>query len=335
MYERHLISKNREFDNKILLDFLPLKNESMNCYDNNIISDISRYYKKDTRISFLGEFDFSFNPNKENLLDFNDIYNGSMINVPVFLENFFGINIIRNEPLNKIYESFLYSLVKNLNNKNPIGFEMDSYYCPWNNFYMKIHRKHYFLIIGIDSKKDILYCLDSFLSNSVQEISIYTVFEYHKGLIYSNTSECKEIDLKKIIQQIFSYLSLNDKDKNCDKIRSFADIVRNEKYFPEKKLDIASLNKSIFMFRLSDLCWSRKNFGQALSCLYEKFGVDILNEAASNSIIVSRMWDRVKTTIAKGYLKNKGKEHLSMAADIIFEIADYEERILKSLSLII
>ena len=47
------------------------------------------------------------------------------------------------------------------------------------------------------------------------------------------------------------------------------------------------------------------------------------------------MWDRVKTTIAKGYLKNKGKEHLSMAADIIFEIADYEERILKSLSLII
>lgn len=325
--------------NKILLDILGRKMPNMNCYDNNIIFNLSNYYKRDCSLSFLGGFDFTYRflNQVDDLLDFNYVFTGDMLHVPVLLKQFSGIdteivNIDKAEKRN--ISDFVNDIINNLQNDKPIGFGIDSFHCPWNPYYMKVHRRHYILIIGINLETQELYCFDNFFSEEMQRLPIQTLFEYSDRAIYvKKVNVLKEVELKDIIRQLVLYLSDSGKSNSCEMIRTFADDIKHPRFIKNEKVKYIDLEKSNFMFRLSDIAWCRYNFAKSLANLSELFYPEQLKTIAEMAFTVYENWIKVKAVIAKGYMKNKVEEHLQRAALILYEIADREEEIMNLLKL--
>lgn len=166
-------------DKKILFNTTPKKVKTLNCYDNNIIADISRFFQRDYQISLLGEFDFTYRNIDEinNLLDYNDIFTGDILYVPYMLSKFVGISLEHIETKEKDnLIMFIERISSYIDTEFPVGVGMDSYYLPWNPQYNILHRIHYFLIIGLDLQENIFYCKES------QKDGVYREYEIAKKL---------------------------------------------------------------------------------------------------------------------------------------------------------
>ena len=140
------------YEKKFLTNISPQKVDNLNCYDNNIIADISRFFQRDYQISLLGEFDFTYRNIDEinNLLDYNYIFTGDILYVPYMLSKFVGISLEHIETREKDNLIMVIERISSyIDNELPVGVGMDSYYLPWNPQYNILHRRHYFLIIGL------------------------------------------------------------------------------------------------------------------------------------------------------------------------------------------
>lgn len=325
-------------DKKILLEISAQKNSYLNCYDNNIIYDIARYYKCDCKLSFLGEFDFTYRniENVKSLLEYNDIYTGDILYVPYFLSEFFGISISHIEVNEKEkYEKFVDMMLNNLNNNLPIGIGIDSYYLKWNPQFKKLHRRHYFLIVGINLDESIIYCIDSYLSNEVQKIPISNVYnKYDRLILIEKVTPKRKISLNFILDKLMLCLSHSGKDRNCDAIRKFANSITNPRFMINDRATIHMIENSNLFFRLTDIANCRYNFLQALICLKESFKITNMEDILEETYYVYENWKNVKGVLLKGYISGRVSKSLERASAILNKIADNEEIILNKLLLL-
>lgn len=322
-----------KFKTRILLNIDVKRIQQMNCYDNNIIYNLSNYYGRDNKLSFLGGFDFTYRfiDEVDNLLDFNCLYTGGMFWTTIFLEKLLGISTesIEIEKLpNSTRKTFLIDKIQeNSQKEKPVGIGIDSYECSWNPHYKSLHRRHYVLIVGMDYEKEVFYCLDNFLSEKIQKIPIKTIVEHTERLIrVTRIDRKKEFDMKEVVKILVKCLSKTGKSDNCNQIRNFAEDIQRVNV--EKKVSYKELEKSNLIFRISDMSWSRYNFAQGLSSLYNIFGIEQINAAAEISLEASSDWSKVKALIVKGYLKNNMKMQLKTLSDILYRVADSEEQVM-------
>lgn len=325
-------------DKKVLFNIIPKKVETLNCYDNNIIADISRFFQRDYQISFLGEFDFTYrNIDKiYNLLDYNDIFTGDILYVPYMLSKFVGISLEHIETREKDnLIMFIERISSYIDTQFPVGVGMDSYYLPWNPQYNILHRRHYFLIIGLDLQENILYCLDSYLSNKIQKIPISLIYSTFDRLIFVNKiSKEKSYSISNIIENMKKCLLNSGKKFSCDAIRCFSKDIMNTRFLVDQKATGHVLENSNFLFRLTDVANSRYNFLQGLIYLKEKLSLDNLDDILENTYNVYKEWNTVKQILVKGYISGRVTESIKRASDLLKKIADNEENLLVELDLI-
>lgn len=255
------------YKKKILSNLIPKKVNNLNCYDNNIIADISRIVKRDYRLAFFGEFDFTYRniDRTEKLLDYNDIYTGDILYVPRMLSRFVGVSLEHKEVNNK--ESifmFMDQVLSYIEFDIPVGVGIDSYYLPWNPQFKNLHRRHYFLIIGFDLDEGVFYCLDSYLSKQINKIPISLVHhKYDRLILVKGIENEKSYSINSIINELESCLFNSGKLLNCDSIRGFAKDILNKRFLKDQRISGDLLEKSSLLFRLTDMADSRYNFSQA------------------------------------------------------------------------
>lgn len=316
----------------------PLRIKNLNCYDNNIIADISSFFKRDYRLSLLGEFDFTYrNIDKtEELLDYNDIFTGDILYVPYLLSQLVGITLEHIEIKERgEYANFIEKILIYIENKIPVGVALDSYYLPWNPQYMILHRRHYVLIIGVNYKEKIFYCLDSYLSDNVQKIPIDIIFNKHDRLVLvKKLEEEKDFSIDSVINNLILCLSNSGKSECCDGIRNFSKDIIRKKFLVDKNVSGTILENSNFLFRLTDIANSRYNFLQGLTYLIEKFRLNNMDDVLEETYNVFIEWEIIRRIITRGYISGRVSNSLQRAAEKLKEIADKEEDILNKLKII-
>lgn len=332
------IPKYMAYKKKLLTKISPQKVDNLNCYDNNIIADISRFFQRDYQISLLGEFDFTYRNIDEinNLLDYNYIFTGDILYVPYMLSKCVGISLEHIEIREKDnLIMFIERISSYIDTEFPVGIGMDSYYLPWNPQYNILHRRHYFLIIGLDLQENIFYCLDSYLSNKIQKIPIPLVYRKFDRLILINKiSKEKSYSINNIMEDIQKYLLNSGKKFSCDTIRNFSKDIMNTRFFVDQKVTGHVLENSNFLFRLTDVANSRYNFLQGLIYLKNKLNLDNLNDSLEKTYNVYKDWNILKRILVKGYISGRVTESLKRASDLLKRIADNEETLLVELDLI-
>lgn len=322
----------------MIIDIKPNKVKYLNCYDNNIIADIARLYDCDYFISLLGEFDFTYRyiDCVENLLDYNDIFTGDILHVPYMLSEFVGITLEHIEIKERdTYADFIEKILRYIDNKIPVGVALDSYYLPWNPQYMILHRRHYVLIIGVNNKEKIFYCLDSYLSDNVQKIPIDIIFNKHDRLVLvKKLEEEKVFSIDSVINNLILCLSNSGKSECCDGIRNFSKDIIKKKFLVDKNVSGTILENSNFLFRLTDIANSRYNFLQGLTYLNEKFRLNNMNYVLEETYNVFIEWEIIRRMITRGYISGRVSSSLKRVAEKLEEIADKEEDILNKLKII-
>ena len=316
----------------------PLRIRNLNCYDNNIIADISRLFKRDYRLSLLGEFDFTYrNIDKtEELLDYNDIYTGDILYVPQMLSRFASISLEHIEVNNK--ESifmFIEQVLSYIEYDFPVGVGIDSYYLPWNPQFKNLHRRHYFLIIGFDLNEGVFYCLDSYLSKQINKIPISLIYhEYDRLILVKGIENEKSYSINIIIKELESCLFNSGKLLNCDSIRGFAKDILSNRFLKDQRVSGDLLEKSNLLFRLTDVADSRYNFSQALYSLATTKRCDAFSKTTEKVLDVYEYWKLLKNIIVKGYISGRVIMSFHKASELLNKIAVKEENILNELQMI-
>lgn len=322
----------------ILLNINAKKVRYLNCYDNNIIADISRFYNCNYLISLLGEFDFTYRfiDCVENLLDYNNIFTGDILYVPYMLSELVGISLKHIEVKKKDeYTSFIKYITQFLERKMPVGIGVDSYYLPWNQQYRKLHRRHYLLISGINFQENIFYCIDSYLSHDIEKIPISALYnKYDRLVLIDHIEQNKNYSLNSVIEKLVLCLSKSGKSSNCNTIRNFAQDITNQRFLVDEKIKGTVLGNSNFLFRLTDIVNCRYNFLQALNYMKDKFELYNMDSILSETYNVFKDWGFVKNIIMKGYISGKVTDSLKRASEALLKIADSEEVLLRQLILL-
>lgn len=318
----------------ILLEIDAKRELGLNCFDNNIIADITRCLGYDYKLSLLGGFDFSYKSfdNESDLLNYGDFFTGDILHVPYLLAKFVGVSIkssVKDDQYS--YQRFIAEVIDSLHKNIPVGIGMDSYNLTWNPEYKKLHRMHYFIIIGVDLENNVFYCLDSYLSKKIEQISMHNTYSLCEKIFLVNDYCEKDYLLIEVINSLLDCFTGSGKRDNCQSIRNFSSEIVNDKFLVDKRVSVTDLEKSNFLFRLSDIADSRKNFILGLVYLEKKFNLKNFDVIINLARDVHNDWEIVRRLIIKGYISGRVISSLFRASNILNNIADEEEELLNKL----
>ena len=243
-----------------------------------------------------------------------------------YLKDFVGLDI---EYVSDLTKEELVSLMrKNLSEAHPVAVISSTYYLPWHKqYYKKVSKLHTFLVTDMDDKT--MLCVDGFISQESVRFEIEKLEDYTGILIFRAIKPQKEITLHNILTQIVQELEKNQKLKNSNSIREFAEDLRNITLLESEKDRYSDLDYSDFMVGLKSIEFSRKNMSEMFLRLAEKFGVfqeeirDIQLEIES----VSQHWKTVVVLFVKGFYSGKMNYYTNRIAEKLLEIAKFEENV--------
>ena len=294
-----------------VINIKPVKHETYNCYCNNILDNICSYFAKEVSICFLDSFSFK-------LLEEDDAhtilcYTDKFISI---MEKMCGIKI-SNVSITDINET-INCIERQIENNLPVGFLIDSFYIPWNTYYLKMRMPHSILIIGYNEES--FYCADGFFSDKIEMINKEDLLKNGNSLVlFENISDIS-ISKKDII------ISLKKT------IESYSDIKAIKKYLDlymelEMKND-ADIRRSKIMYHISNIGWSRNNFSSALQFIQEYLNTDIFDTIICEVNYSYEKWIILKNLLSKSLLMKNKNMFDEKSGKIISDISKYESNII-------
>lgn len=303
-------------------NIFPQRQETYNCYDNNIISIICQCYDKDISIYFLDDFGFKhdeFNMyNKYKVATSSDY--GKML-----LNEYLGIQLNYMSKDNISYTEFKTDVNYNIKTIGLVGIIADSYDCPWNEkYYQTIHMSHAVMIT--DSDKEECTCFDAYFSVKSQKVSMMYLYSIMHEMIFFKIRE-SNVDYKSIREMIRKKL-VEEKQDRKSRILSYAKMLGSqnvEELYRETQGDI---NASSLVFSVSEIWKSRHNFRFALEC--NQIPLDIDNEVIDKLDKLCKKWELVKNLIIMGIYR-RNKNYFKRLMIVLSDIANEEDAIIDCL----
>ena len=151
-------------------------------------------------LMFINSWGFSFKPALSGLISEGLSEWAGGIWYP--LEFYQGIKLITNSL--EIYSALSF-ITNELGNNRPVILNIDTYWCPWHEYYQKTSRPHSVIILGIDDKNHTLDCIDKYTWQLVQGPCKMSYNDFLNGYqsvtIMSFDKAIAEIEWRKIIRE--------------------------------------------------------------------------------------------------------------------------------------
>lgn len=176
-----------------------------------------KQYDRDILPLYLGGFGFIYKKSKEGTLLEDTIISAKQISdeTMLFFSGLSKCSVVFDK------NNFLNELIDYLSSNLILGVFLDSYYCPWNKYYMRIHRKHCVAVIGYDLNNRVLEIYDGYLSNQIEHLEI-ELFKmgYIESFKYSEHGAPKRLSAKDALKMIYDF-SCNTFDRRAQNILEF------------------------------------------------------------------------------------------------------------------
>ncbi len=310
----------------MFLDIKPVRNADYNCFD-GIVASVAKYWNLDYIIMFLSVWGFRFESGKgKNTTSMGErLDHGGKNNLIELLREYHGLNIecYYNSENSKILER----IRAELSEGKPTAIGTDAFLCPWNPAYKKYHIPHFYLVIGIDEKERELMCIDPFCTSNIERVPFdgfsSTVESY---LVFMpENKKTREFDWRTSLSETVVFAMEND--EAFDAMRRFANEIQSLEDLSKESDGCADLYRTLLLLRIKQLSLDRYKFRELLAYLSEKYGVKEMADYAENMEHAAKMWDNVVMLMAKEILKSRKSTGIKRIADMVFEAADYEEKL--------
>lgn len=268
-----------------LLNITPEKYDTYNCFMNNIIVSVCKYFFKNEYLCFLDSFAYQIN-------SINDEYKIHCFtdNFKFIMKNICGISLF-NYKRQDIYKCNQF-IENEIEINRPVGAIIDSFYLPWSNYYNQLHMSHSILIIGFDSQ--FYYCTDGFSSQKIESVNKEIIYNKLRKLIKFENNNDVYLNENLVIESL----------KNT--IKNYHDIYSILKYiiinFPNEIKNIHNIEISKSLYHVTNLGWSRKNFSSALDAAEKILCISTFNEIINLINVCESRWIFLKNLLVKSIL---------------------------------
>lgn len=306
-----------------------MNNLEHNCVD-GLIASVAKWNNRAYELAYANAWDFSiyYEIKGENTF--------AQLNIPItldydILKSNNGIDLKYIE-FNKNKNDFLTILKKELAQQRPIIIILNYCWCPWNKEVSNITDMpgHASLVVGFDELG--LNCLDYsprcenciLPYENIVNIDGYATIKFDDKPMYGN-------DYKEIITKSINLIESHD---IFNAMREFGNFMQESfdpvKYLNEVENDAWLPN----VWQISLISESRGLFSKTLKTISVMSKIESLVTIAERLELAKPMWSTVKVLLTKIYYNNdlRLKEKI---AQQIYEIADFEENIYRSLVSII
>lgn len=309
----------------MILNIKPIRQEYFNCID-GVIATAAAYYQRSYELMFMGSLGFKYEPRKEGINTFGGklafgIHNWSRY----ALQSYHQIRVEWSEV--DSYDILHDLIIQNIDNRNPIGVFLDSFYCPWNPAYRKFHITHYVLMIGYEKAGTEYYCFDPHLSTELKRLPCEHLKNgFKEYIIFKKDQEANNaillIDILK--DNFYSFENINRFDNIRNNMLLFASELRENICIENEVSEFNGDLKNSLLFLMIDMLGKhRTKFSIALQYASNLFLNDELLALANDIAKSRKLWNSVNIFLYKLYFTGN-KALLEKTSDKLNEIAKLE-----------
>jgi hypothetical protein len=216
-----------------------------------------------------------------------------------------------------------------LENNNPIGVSMDTYYYSWDPNKNQ-HGRHWFLITGIDTENELFYCTDPYFLQKDAILSFENFINGYLGVYFTFSlvkDEIIECDWKSIIDYTIKKMGGNNKSI-FDNMAEFADYIEKHFSLIKETTMYSRIIDMPFYRNIQSLSRGRKQYAKFLERIASNYSINDLFEVSTKLRDVSSKWDVIRGIMAKGIATSNESIIKLKVPSRIREIAHYENDIL-------
>ncbi|PYG86926.1 butirosin biosynthesis protein H-like [Ruminiclostridium sufflavum DSM 19573] len=308
------------------LDVAPFHDNFAHCLDECMIS-VTQFFGRKFILMYSQAWGFSL---KEELFD----NTGTVISPDVdrgevyeLLALYHGIHVtfVNNTEAAGVKEIIL----KELYYDKPVGVLMDTYYYSWDPNKNQ-HGKHWFLITGVDTEKEILYCTDPYFQQKDAVLDFNDFIEGYLGVYFTfhtTGEEALEYDWKRIAGS--SINKIKGKESPCifDNMIKYADFLEKNFCLKDETCKGNRIIDMPFYINLQALSRGRMQFALFLEDMASRYRIKALFYVAGKLREAGGKWDAVRGIMAKCIVKSDEAGIKSRIPQKIRDISSYESEV--------
>ncbi|MGC6587618.1 C39 family peptidase [Paenibacillus sp. Dod16] len=307
----------------MILNIIPKKGEYTDCKQHLLIT-VAEWWNRRYELLFIKSCSLNFNSKNSDLRLIGERLETSRFNAYNYFEEYHGVKIIISDITEET--NIINMIITNIRNNHPVVVSLNSFWTPWNTFaYKKIKANHYCLVIGINERDKILYCLDPTYSMEILELPFT---DFINGCTKSYAYFEKMDPLQPDIIKIFGEVNQTLKKVNTPAIEEFALEVGESFDFKREIIDFPRLSDAPININLVKIIFGHQYLSKGLDYL-GSINPNILRDMKKirselNDITIR--WKLVHNIISKEYMLFQKSREIPTIARISPMIRDLGER---------
>lgn len=279
------------------LEVEPVKSEGGDCFDDVIVT-LDGWFRKGYKLMYANALKFEWAPATPGA-NFGSRMQTGLNDILALLGQFHGfdIRVVRNPSP----EEGLQIIREQLDKENPVCLNVDTYYCPWDHNFGKIHYyTHVVVVVGIDSVTGELLIVDPFFSRKDLRFSEAQYAAGLLGVMSVDPAPGWSFDRSQLLSRLRRLLQ-NHLATTPDHFRRFADeigSVRFEEEVGEGTGEARFMSSQLYM-KLNALHTARINYAGMLAYVADTFDVRSLAACIEDVRRLGNPWSTVRGMLAK------------------------------------
>jgi amino acid adenylation domain-containing protein len=217
-----------------------------------------------------------------------------------------------------------------LDNNWPVVVSMDSFVCPWDWNFQKLHNTHSFLISGMDDHTGLLYCCDGFYQTcaTIPKEELMKGLKGEYGLFRFAGPAHISVNWREILEEALAKLQTGGAAGTAfDSMRSLAEILAPTDLQNEIRGHEGNLFEAPLVKNLEHITYGRRKFAKLLDYFGEETGLGELLELAEALREAASQWANIRALLVKeafsqdNIFKNRAIPKIRAIADLEEELA--------------
>ncbi len=313
------------------LDITPFHSDFANCFEECMIS-VSSFYNREYILMYSQAWGFGFDIENYKINGTGNSINDDRGKVYDLYHLYHGIKVSFDNNMNP--QEVIEIITSYIMDGNPAGIFMDTFYYSWDPNKNQ-HGKHWFLITGVDTEKEVFYCTDPYFLQKDAILGFNDFIRGYLGVLFTfeiTNDEISDYNWKELILTFSQKLKGERGGKNIfNSMEDFAASVEDG-VCVEKETE--SANRVIDMpyyVNLQSVNRGRQQYARFLEHTAAKYNVPELLPISEKLKQVSYKWDVLRGILTKAILTKNESIIKSKIPPHIREICAFEKETLNLL----